>query len=131
MGSTADSDNTRPTGLNAASGLVKGTAPVIGSYIHSGITVKNAVGYCVVMVPDKGTIKASSSSTCPTSTTAFTAPSANGTMKGDRPEVPTPVTLAVAGSILETPLTTAIVNSLKGVTATLCKKITAKDPNVT
>lgn len=130
-GSAADSENTRPTGLNAASGVVKVAAPVIGNDIHSGITVKSTVGYCVVMVPDKGTSKASPSSTWPTSATTLPAPSTNGTIKGDRSEVPTPVALAVAGSILETSFTTAIVNSLKGVAITVKKKITAKDSNVT
>lgn len=62
-GSATESENTRPTGLNAASGLVIGTAPVIGNSMHPGITVCSTVGHCVVIVPDKGTSKASPSST--------------------------------------------------------------------
>ncbi len=103
----------------------------MGNDIHPGITVKGTVGYCVAIVPDRGTMKALSSSTHHTSTTAFPAPTANGTIKGDRSEVPTPGTLTVAGPMLETPLTTALVNSLTGVAWTVKKKITTKDSNLT
>lgn len=126
-----DSESSVPTGLIATLGNVCGTAAVIGVCMTPGEVIGMSVGCKCEILPDVGTKLMSCSSTCSTSVTSFAAPAALGVMKGDRALVSSPLSLAVAGSILETSFTSAIIRSGKGVADSLCYYATAKWSDVT